>query len=315
MAEAVVRVIAAVIQCGGRFLVCQRPLHKRHGGLWEFPGGKVESGESDRQAIERELREELGLEVMSTAAEVFSLCDPGSPFLIVFVPVEVTGEPECREHAALKWGRLEELAAMPLAPSDARFVARVSRGAPNTAELVREILREYRLPVRGIHGVVHWGRVFENGLRIAELTGADTRVVTLFALFHDSRRVNENHDRDHGRRGSELARAMRNQLDLDDIAFALLTQACDLHTDGLTEADVTIQTCWDADRLDLGRVGMTPEPHLLCTGAGRSLIAWADARACSGYEPAFVAEWLAAANSNSATAESSPSRSGPDTLS
>lgn len=123
MSESVVRVIAAVIQRGDRFLVCQRPLHKRHGGLWEFPGGKVEVGETDRQAIERELREELGLEVVSTAPEVFSLQDPGSLFLIVFVPVEVTGEPECREHAALKWGCLEELADIPLAPSDARFVA------------------------------------------------------------------------------------------------------------------------------------------------------------------------------------------------
>ena len=62
-------------------------------------------------------------------------------------------------------------------------------GAPDTAMLVREILRGYRLPVRGTHGVVHWARVLENGLRVAELNGADTRVVTLFALFHDSRRV------------------------------------------------------------------------------------------------------------------------------
>lgn len=127
MAEAVVRVIAAVIQRGDRFLVCQRPLHKRHGGLWEFPGGKVESGESDRQAIERELREELGLRVASVATEILSLHDPGSPFLIAFVPVEVIGEAECREHAALKWLSMEELAVMPLAPSDAMFVTANAR--------------------------------------------------------------------------------------------------------------------------------------------------------------------------------------------
>jgi mutator protein MutT len=96
---------------------------KRHGGLWEFPGGKVETGENDRQAIERELREELGLEVVSMAEDVLSIRDPGSPFLVVFVPVEVTGEPLCHEHTALKWAHLEELVAMPLAPSDAKFVA------------------------------------------------------------------------------------------------------------------------------------------------------------------------------------------------
>ena len=163
---------------------------------------------------------------------------------------------------------------------------------PGVTTLVREILKGYRLPVRGTHGVVHWARVLENGLRVAELTGANTRVVTLFAIFHDSRRVNEYRDPDHGRRGSELARAMRDQLDLDDIAFALLTKACDLHTDGLTEADVAIQTCWDADRLDLARVGKYPESHRLCTDAGRSLIDWASKRAVADYEPPFMAEWL-----------------------
>ena len=58
-----VRVIAAVVWRGDRLLVCQRPAHKRHGGLWEFPGGKVEAGESDAAAARRELREELGVEV------------------------------------------------------------------------------------------------------------------------------------------------------------------------------------------------------------------------------------------------------------
>lgn len=162
----------------------------------------------------------------------------------------------------------------------------------DVTSLVQEIIKGYRLPVRGTHGVVHWARVLDNGLRVAELTGADARVVTLFALFHDSRRVNEHHDRDHGRRGSELARSMRDLLNLDDVAFALLTKACDLHTDGLTEADITIQACWDSDRLDLGRVGTIPKPNRLCTDAARSLISWATQRARADHAPAFVADWL-----------------------
>ncbi len=65
-----------------------------------------------------------------------------------------------------------------------------------------------------------------------------------------------------------------------------------MHTDGLTDGDVTLQTCWDADRLDLGRVGITPDADLLCTDAARALIDWADARATSGYQPDFVAnDW------------------------
>src|SRR5205814_1413443 len=97
----------------------------------------------------------------------------------------------------------------------------------------------------------------ENGLRIAQANGADREDVTLFALFHDSRRVNEDQDDDHGLRG-ELVH-------LDDDRFELLFEACRLHTDGLTTGERTLLACWDADRLDLGRVGITPEPHRLCT--------------------------------------------------
>ena len=144
------------------------------------------------------------------------------------------------------------------------------------AAIMQVILDGYILPVRGDHGVVHWARVLENGLRIAEANGADREVVTLFALFHDSRRVNEDQDDGHGLRGGELARSLRGELvHLDDDRFDLLFEACRLHTDGLTVGDRTLLACWDADRLDLGRVGITPEPHRLGTKAARKLLAWA----------------------------------------
>lgn len=159
----------------------------------------------------------------------------------------------------------------------------------DTPTIVRAILDDYALPVRGYHGVVHWARVLENGLRIASVTGADREVVTLFALFHDARRVNEDHDDGHGLRGAELARTLRGSLvHLDDARFALLHDACRLHTDGLTVADPTLQACWDADRLDLGRVGITPDPRRLCTDAARDLLDWADARAVAWHEPTAV---------------------------
>lgn len=157
--------------------------------------------------------------------------------------------------------------------------------------LVQAILKQYRLPPTGVHGVYHWARVWENGLRLAEGTGADPEVVCLFALFHDACRVNEAVDPGHGARGARLAESLRGKhFDLDDVAFARLVEACERHTDGLLEGDVTVQTCWDADRLDLARVGMRPAPHRLCTPQARqaALLAWAIARSVRNEVPRDV---------------------------
>lgn len=162
-------------------------------------------------------------------------------------------------------------------------------------DLIRTIRQEYQLPWRGIHGVVHWARVLENGLRLAGVTGADAQVVALFAVFHDSRRVNEDWDPHHGRRGAQFAAQLRGKFfQLPDHNFRLLQVACEQHTDGLTDGDVTVRTCWDADRLDLGRVGMKPHPNRLCTVAAKGMdtIEWAYDRSVKGYEPEIVArEW------------------------
>jgi uncharacterized protein len=161
------------------------------------------------------------------------------------------------------------------------------------AAILRAILDGYILPVDGFHGVVHWARVLENGLLIAEVNGADREVVTLFALFHDSRRVNEDRDDGHGLRGGELARSLRGKLvHLDDDRFDLLFEACRLHTEGHTVGDRTLLACWDADRMDLGRVGITPDPRRLGTRAGRKLLASAHVRAVEWYMPTTVlASW------------------------
>lgn len=122
MSSKPIRVVAAVVRIGAQFLICQRPTHKRHGGLWEFPGGKCDAGETDEQAITRELAEELGVEVISVGSALFLAEDPDSPFVIVFLPVEIRGTPICLEHAAIAWAARHELTAYELAPSDARFV-------------------------------------------------------------------------------------------------------------------------------------------------------------------------------------------------
>lgn len=115
------RVVAAVVRRGDRYLVCQRPAHKRHGMLWEFPGGKVHPGESTEQAVRRELAEELDVDVTGIGAALFTSRDPGSPFVVEFIPAEVAGEPRALEHAALAWATLAEMLALALAPTDRAF--------------------------------------------------------------------------------------------------------------------------------------------------------------------------------------------------
>lgn len=124
-----------------------------------------------------------------------------------------------------------------------------------------------------IHGPAHWRRVEQNGLALAKLNGADPDVVRLFALFHDSCRWNDGYDPDHGARGAVLAREMRERLqyDLAEDKFLLLEEACIWHTHGERHENITIATCWDADRLDLGRVGITPDPRRMCTAQGRMM--------------------------------------------
>src|SRR5690606_1721268 len=114
-------------------LVYERLALKRHGGLWKFPGGKVESDESDFEAVDRELAEELGVQVGAVGPVVFSISDPGSPYVIEFLPVQIEGEPRCLEHTALAWVPEVELLSLPLAPIDLQFARfRIQSAASET---------------------------------------------------------------------------------------------------------------------------------------------------------------------------------------
>lgn len=161
-------------------------------------------------------------------------------------------------------------------------------------ELVERVLAQFALHAFGVHGVGHWARVLFNARLLAEETGADARVVELFALFHDARRINEGTDPEHGRRGAALAEARRGDwFQLDGAGMEQLWDACAFHSDGLVEhPDVTVRTCWDADRLDLSRVGVRPRPSRLATEAARNaaLIEGAVARGHQGWIPEFVTE-------------------------
>ncbi|NNE08893.1 MAG: hypothetical protein HKN20_10080 [Gemmatimonadetes bacterium] len=158
------------------------------------------------------------------------------------------------------------------------------------------IISGYELPLLGTHGLSHWARVLDNGLRLADSTGANPAVVAHFAVFHDARRVDEGTDPGHGRRGAELARMLRGEhLNLTDEEFRLLEIACIHHTDGTVDGDVTVRTCWDADRLDLWRVCIEPKNEFLCTDAAKDakIQEWARGRSVKEYAPDYVREnWL-----------------------
>ena len=150
-----------------------------------------------------------------------------------------------------------------------------------TTELTKELRKQFALDWKGIHGASHWARVRENGLRLAESTQARTDVVELFAFLHDSMRVNDDFDPYHGTRAAHYAESLRGKFfDLDDDGLSLLKIACEGHSDGLMNADITVQTCWDVDRLDLGRVGIRPDSNRLCTTAAREIdvLDWAYSR-------------------------------------
>jgi uncharacterized protein len=123
-----------------------------------------------------------------------------------------------------------------------------------------------------IHGPEHWRRVERNGLLLAADANVDVDVVKLFALFHDSRRESDGWDPDHGARGASFAADRRGDwYELSDDRFELLHYACTWHTDGKRHDDPTIAACWDADRLDLGRVGIMPDPKRMCTKLGAEI--------------------------------------------
>lgn len=121
-----------------------------------------------------------------------------------------------------------------------------------------------------IHGPEHWSRVAANGLALAtETTGADKHVVSLFALLHDSMRENDSYDPEHGLRAADLALELFALLKVDHHQLQVLTRALAEHDRGQVSDDPTIGCCWDADRLDLPRVGTTPDPRFFSTPSGR----------------------------------------------
>ena len=135
---------------------------------------------------------------------------------------------------------------------------------------VRELaIKHARKDEFSIHGIDHWDRVANYGLSVAS-PEADLDVVLCFAYLHDVERQDDCYDEEHGPRAAALIDQIKDTVlaFLDDKQIGLLKEACALHTICHKTGNPTIDACFDSDRLDLSRVGITPDPDKMATKKG-----------------------------------------------
>ena len=117
----------ALVDADGRVLVAQRPAGKSMAGLWEFPGGKIEPGETPEQALKREALEELGLKLCDNCMQPLIFASHSYPDFHLLMPLFVCrrweGIPLAHEGQALKWLRPSQMADLPMPPADRPLVA------------------------------------------------------------------------------------------------------------------------------------------------------------------------------------------------
>ena len=154
----------------------------------------------------------------------------------------------------------------------------VSGGAIAHTSIIKKALAVVRPIFRlnyqsGVHGVAHWSRVWYHGQRIAHSLDVNPAILAWFAFLHDSQRHNDHRDPLHGSRAADFALKLRKNhtlVELNATEFEHLCEAMRLHSDGHTEGEAAIRACWDADRLDLARVGIHPRVTKLCTPYART---------------------------------------------
>lgn len=120
-------VAVALVDADRRVLIAQRPAGKQLAGLWEFPGGKIEPGETPEAALIRELDEELGISTKTACLAPLSFASHSYESFHLLMPLYVCrkwqGVPEAREHTALKWVRPQALRDYPMPPADEPLIA------------------------------------------------------------------------------------------------------------------------------------------------------------------------------------------------
>lgn len=131
MNDKVLEVVAALIWQDGKFFACQRPDHKARGGLWEFVGGKVEAGETKTQALIRECREELDVEIAvgDVFMDVLHKYPDITVHLTLFNACIAQGEPHMLEHQAFMWVTPEDADETIFCPADKEILDEIRRRA------------------------------------------------------------------------------------------------------------------------------------------------------------------------------------------
>lgn len=149
------------------------------------------------------------------------------------------------------------------------------------------VRQRFVLNWKGVHGPSHWGRVCAHARSLSAELSVDPTVPTLFAWLHDSCRVDEAMDPGHGPRAARFAEELhgRGLLPLSHRELDSLQHAIADHSRGFIEGPLVVQICWDADRLDLARVGFRPRPDRLCTDAARRRIEQAQQWSLGGPRP------------------------------
>lgn len=145
--------------------------------------------------------------------------------------------------------------------------------------LKEKVIREFKLDIDGDHGFTHWERVYQNTLMLAKHYSISSDVFELFALLHDCKRQNEFEDPAHGKRAASYIKDLMNEgliTHLSNEDKKRLVFACSNHTNTNKRvklySDLVVQICFDADRLDIGRVGIVPEEHYFQTNYAKELI-------------------------------------------
>lgn len=124
------------------------------------------------------------------------------------------------------------------------------------------------------HGLRHWKEVDLNGEILSLQEGVDPLVVHLFAYLHDCKREEDNGDYEHGDRSAQFVKDIREDGKLDFLTvdqYAKLWTACLFHAKGGVDEDMTIGACFDADRIELIRVGIVPKIELMSTPMGKRI--------------------------------------------
>ena len=151
----------------------------------------------------------------------------------------------------------------------------------STFHIVQIVKDQFEPDLHGDHGIFHWEQVEKIGQHLGKYyPDVDLKVISLFAYLHDSKVENDYHDPEHGKRAADFTAELYSKkiLKISPSQYTQLEFACRYHSDPAKTSDsITVQVCWDSDRLDLWRVGEVPDPQYLNTRVARQkdTIEWA----------------------------------------